>query len=111
MFPAIRIQLSCSNQALDLGDEGFDLGIRVSFSPDHDLVARKLAANRATMCATPDYLERFGRPQTIEDLSDHRCVLFTAVSSAGHWTDVKHWLAASLDKTIRLQEDYKISID
>jgi len=44
-YPKIRVQLSCGNRALDLGNEGFDLGIRVSFNPHPNLVARKLALN------------------------------------------------------------------
>ena len=52
-YPKIRFELSCSNRALDLGDEGFDLGIRISFDPALSLVARKLAANRsASWCDT-----------------------------------------------------------
>jgi DNA-binding transcriptional LysR family regulator len=36
-YPKIRVNLSCSNRALDLGDVGFHLGIRVSFNPDRIL--------------------------------------------------------------------------
>ena len=84
-YPEIRIKLFCSNQSLDLGDEGFDLGLRVSFNPDPNLVVRKLAVNRATICATPGYLDRYGTPEKIDDLKKHRCILFTPVSSAGFW--------------------------
>ncbi len=52
-YPQIQVKLSCSNRPLDLGDEGLDLGIRVSFKPDPNLVARKLAANRGVLCASP----------------------------------------------------------
>src|SRR5262245_17125968 len=52
-FPKIRVSLSCSNRTLDPGDEGFDLGVRVSRKPPPHLVARKLATNRAVLCAAP----------------------------------------------------------
>ncbi len=32
-YPKIRVNLSCTNRPVDLGDERFDLGIRVSFKP------------------------------------------------------------------------------
>ena len=85
-YPKIQVKLFCSNRPLDLGDEGFDLGIRVSFAPNPNLVARKLAANRSVLCASPAYLKRRGIPRRIEDLSKHECVLFPAIAPKGVWT-------------------------
>ena len=82
-YPKIRVKLFCSNRALDLGDEGFDLGIRVSFNPAPNLVARKLAVNRSVLCASPAYLKRHGMPRRIEDLRKHECVLFPAACAQG----------------------------
>jgi DNA-binding transcriptional LysR family regulator len=86
MYPKIRVKLSCSNRPLDLGGEGFDLGIRVSFDPAQNLVARKLADNRGILCASPAYLEQHGTPRRIEDLRKHQCVLFPALAPKGVWT-------------------------
>ena len=85
-YPKIRVKLSCSNRPLDLGEEGFDLGIRVSFSPAPNLVARKLADNRSVLCASPAYLERHGMPRRIDDLHRHDCVLFPPMAPKGVWT-------------------------
>lgn len=85
-YPQIQVKLSCSNRPLDLGDEGLDLGIRVSFKPDPNLVARKLAANRGVLCASPEYLERRGSPRRVEDLRRHACVLFPPLAPKGVWT-------------------------
>jgi DNA-binding transcriptional LysR family regulator len=85
-YPKIRVKLSCSNRPLDLGDEGFDLGIRVSFGPDPNLVARKLAPNQAVVCASMAYLEQHGTPRRVEDLRKHECVLFPALAPKGVWT-------------------------
>ena len=85
-YPKIQVKLFCSNRAVDLGDERFDLGIRVSFKPAPNLVARKLAVNRSVLCASPAYLERHGTPRRIEDLSQHECVLFPALAPKGVWT-------------------------
>lgn len=85
-YPKIRIELSCSNRTLDLGDERFDLGIRVSFDPAPHLVARKLAANRSVLCSSPAYLERRGTPARIDDLREHDCVIFPPLAPQGRWT-------------------------
>lgn len=85
-YPKIQVKLFCSNRPLDLGVEGFDLGIRVSFVPDPNLVARKLAANRGVLCASHVYLARRGRPRRVEDLRKHECVLFPPLAPKGVWT-------------------------
>jgi DNA-binding transcriptional LysR family regulator len=85
-YPKIQVKLHCSNRPVDLGDEGFDLGIRVSFKPDLNLVARKLAANSSVLCASPAYLERCGMPRRPDDLRKHDCVLFPPLSPKGAWT-------------------------
>jgi DNA-binding transcriptional LysR family regulator len=85
-YPKIQVKLFCSNRPVDLGDEGFELGIRVSFNPAPNLVARKLAANRSVLCASPAYLKRHGLPRRIEDLRKHECVLFPALAPKGVWT-------------------------
>jgi DNA-binding transcriptional LysR family regulator len=85
-YPKVQVKLFCSNRTLDLGDEGFDLGIRVSGDPAPHLVARKLAVNRSVLCAAPAYLERHGTPRCIEDLRKHECVLFPPIAPKGVWT-------------------------
>jgi DNA-binding transcriptional LysR family regulator len=85
-YPKVQVRLSCSNRAADLGDERFDLGIRVSFDPAPNLVARKLAVNRSALCASPAYLKRHGTPRRIEDLRKHECVLFPPLAPKGVWT-------------------------
>jgi DNA-binding transcriptional LysR family regulator len=84
--PKIQVKLFCSNRAVELGDEGFDLGIRISFAPAAHLVARRLAVNRSVLCASPAYLERHGTPRRIEDLRKHQCVLFAPLAPKGVWT-------------------------
>jgi DNA-binding transcriptional LysR family regulator len=86
LYPKIQVKLFCSNRAVELGDAGFDLGIRVSFAPAAHLVARKLAANRAVLCASPAYVERHGMPRRVEDLRKHECVLFAPLAPKGVWT-------------------------
>lgn len=85
-YPKIRVQISCSNRSVDLGETGFDLGIRVAFNPAPNLVARKLAANRSVLCAAPAYIKRYGTPKRIEDLGKHECVMFPPLAPKGVWT-------------------------
>lgn len=85
-YPKIQVRLSCSNRTFDLGEEGFDLGIRVSLQLPPNLVARKLAVTRPVLCASPAYLEQHGTPRRIEDLPKHSAVLFPPLAPKGIWT-------------------------
>lgn len=38
------------------------------------------------MCASPAYLERFGVPQSLDDLAAHRCITFDGLEAASAWT-------------------------
>jgi DNA-binding transcriptional LysR family regulator len=84
-YPEIRIKLSCSNHKVDLGEDGHDIGIRMSSRLDPNLVARKLAVNRRLLCAAPIYLARRGTPQSIDDLAGHDGVLFPPMTLKGAW--------------------------
>lgn len=84
--PEIRVKLSCSNRTLDLGDEGYDIGIRITATPGQNLVARKLAANRKVLCAAPAYLARRGTPRVIDDLAGHDGVLFPPMAPRRAWS-------------------------
>jgi len=87
-YPKIQVRLSCSNRrSQDLGDEGFDLGIRIaSHALDPQLVTRKLAPNRAMLCASSAYLDRRGTPRRPDDLRQHEHVMFAPTAPKGVWT-------------------------
>jgi DNA-binding transcriptional LysR family regulator len=38
------------------------------------MIARQLAAPEVMLCATPEYLRVNGTPQTLDDISQHRCL-------------------------------------
>lgn len=63
------------DRTVDLVQDRIDLAIRLSHRIDDGLVARRLAACRSVLCASPAYLQRAGTPQTPADLASHRCVM------------------------------------
>ncbi len=86
-YPKLELDLLMDDREIDLVAEGFDLGIRSSAQlPDSTLVARKLAPLRQVICASPEYIERCGRPITADALLKHNCVLFSYAGDANEWT-------------------------
>jgi DNA-binding transcriptional LysR family regulator len=72
--PQLQLELSATDRRVDVVGEGFDCVVRVGALADSGLVARKLGELRQINCASPAYLARYGTPQTLEDLRQHRLV-------------------------------------
>ena len=67
-------------------DDHIDLALRIANLPDSSDVAVKLGTIRRVVCASPDYLERRGRPQNPAELADHDVVTFSALAPSEAWT-------------------------
>ncbi len=84
-YPELKLQLSLSDNLVDLVQEGFDVAIRMADLTDSSLVARRLAVDRRIVCAAPSYVEQYGIPQSPEALRDHNCLTVTNVPSMHDW--------------------------
>ena len=73
--PGIEGVLELSNFPLSLGDQGFDIGVRVGEPPDSRLIARPILANRRVLCAAPDYVARMAPLSSLADLATHPCLI------------------------------------
>lgn len=73
-YPRLQLELSSTDRRVDLVAEGFDCIMRVGELSDSTLVARRLGQFRMVNCASPDYLARFGTPQSLADLAQHRLI-------------------------------------
>lgn len=73
-YPHLEVDFYLSDSVMDMVEGGFDIAIRDAELPDSSLVARKLAPVSRILCASPDYLKKYGEPKTPEDLAQHQCV-------------------------------------
>lgn len=73
--PGVRVSVDLNDVKVDLVSAGMDMAIRIGALEDSSLIARQLASNRRVLCASPDYLERHGAPETPADLAAHECLL------------------------------------
>jgi LysR family transcriptional activator of dmlA len=85
-FPELEVRLEVFDRAVDIIQEGFDLEIRVGEDLPQQHICKKLQSNHRVLCATPDYLEKFGTPKKIEDLQNHSCLVLKERNSPfGIW--------------------------
>lgn len=79
LYPNIVLNLSLSNQLVDLVAEGFDLALRLTDEPKPSLIARPLGRMEFYLMASADYLAHHGTPITPAELDHHQAVLPTYV--------------------------------
>jgi DNA-binding transcriptional LysR family regulator len=75
--PGIALTLDLDDRRVSAAAEGFDAILRNGPIDDNRLVVWKLAPSRRLLVASPDYLERFGAPKSLDDLNAHRGIFYT----------------------------------
>ncbi|WP_133650383.1 LysR family transcriptional regulator [Paraburkholderia flava] len=80
LYPDIELHVGEDDRLVDLVREGIDCVLRAGHLPDSSLVAVRVALMEQVTVASPVYLKRFGVPDSLDTLSEHRAVNY--VSSA-----------------------------
>ena len=76
LYPEVNLQLILANEELDLMMRQADCAIRLRQPQQPDLIQRRLFTVHFHLYASPSYVNKHGKPSTIEDLKDHRIVTF-----------------------------------
>ncbi|ARB27226.1 LysR family transcriptional regulator [Pseudomonas tolaasii] len=72
--PLIELEISSTDRQVDLLAEGFDCVLRVGAQPDQSVVARWLCSLSMINCVSAGYVQRYGKPETLDDLAQHYLV-------------------------------------
>jgi DNA-binding transcriptional LysR family regulator len=91
LFPDIRVTLITTDEELDLAMREADVAIRLRQPTQPDLIQRKLFSVHFHTYASPEYLKRFGTPQKLEQLDDHRLVMLGG-SIVPSYLQNRNWL-------------------
>ncbi|WP_115720623.1 LysR family transcriptional regulator [Gallaecimonas mangrovi] len=75
--PGLDVELSCTDRRVDMVSEGFDAVVRGGPVRDQGVIARHLLDIPQMNFASPAYIARFGKPETLEDLAKHQVVHYT----------------------------------
>jgi DNA-binding transcriptional LysR family regulator len=82
----VTVRLVLADYVVNLVEDHIDAAIRVGNLPDSSMVATRLGAVGWVACASPQYLEARGIPQTPAALEDHDCIMFEGLYSNNLWS-------------------------
>lgn len=81
--PNVVLDLDLSGQKINLVEEGIDLALRVAMTLDESLIARKLVQVEFPLLASPEFLEKHGRPDKLDDLNDAPFLVYNQMATGG----------------------------
>ncbi len=84
-FPDITVNMVLNNRYVELISEGFDMAIRIGELEDSTLRARKLTETTKRMVGSPEYFKKYGRPQKIDDLNEHKLLHYSNQANNAVW--------------------------
>jgi DNA-binding transcriptional LysR family regulator len=74
-YPEVEVEIAASPNLVDIAVEGFDAGIRLGQFIEADMIAVRLTPPFSfVVVGSPDYLERHGHPERVDDLRHHACL-------------------------------------
>jgi DNA-binding transcriptional LysR family regulator len=91
-YPGIRVELLMTDRVLDLSNGEADVAVRGGEAREKALIGKKIADVPWAIYASRSYVERNGRPKTLEDLGGHSIIEFTgeiAGLAAARWLPSK----------------------
>jgi DNA-binding transcriptional LysR family regulator len=89
-YPDVGLDLTLTEERVDLVSEGVDVAVWLANLEDSNLVARRLTFTNRVVVGSPGYFEKRGMPNTPHDLTQHNCIVFTdSIYSSNGWRFVK----------------------
>jgi len=83
--PEVTGRLLLLDRVTNLLDEGMDVALRIGHLSDSSLVATRVGSVRSVICASPDYLQRYGVPAHPVDLAAHRLIAASGERMVQEW--------------------------
>lgn len=89
--PDVTLSMELTDRSIDLIEDHIDVAIRFSEQlNDVSVISKKLAPNKRVLCASPEYIDKYGAPQKLTDLQTHNCLKLSTVEAFNDWTMTGH---------------------
>src|ERR1700675_4081093 len=74
--PGVELTLELEDRFVDIMGEGYDAIVRHGPVHDDRIIVKRLSASRRLLVASTDYLKRSGNPTSLQDLVQHRGIIY-----------------------------------
>ena len=71
---SLQFEISLGNNFVNFTKESIDLAIRIGDLQDARIIAKHIHDTHYKLVASPDYLAKYGTPETLEALQTHQCI-------------------------------------
>jgi DNA-binding transcriptional LysR family regulator len=107
-YPEIHLEVSLTEEPMDIVSKGFDAGIDIHMRVPADMIGVRLTGPmRVAVVGSPAYFAKRPRPRTPDDLTRHACVQFRRPDDHS----VLVWSFARSGKTCRISVDGRVMVD
>ena len=84
-FPDVQVVAWFMDRSMNLSDDRVDVAFRIGKLPTSNFAVTTVGNVRHVLCASPDYLERYGAPVRVDQLTEHRIIHAVDESSSPEW--------------------------
>ncbi|SON52103.1 Bacterial regulatory helix-turn-helix, lysR family protein [Vibrio tapetis subsp. tapetis] len=104
-YPKVSLRANLSDSNVDFYRDSIDMALRYGSPSDSSLYGFKISTIPKILCATPEYLAKYGTPTHPNDLHEHNGLLYQV-------RDVIHdvWDFQHVDSQSESSENYKIKM-
>jgi DNA-binding transcriptional LysR family regulator len=96
LYPEIRIELVLSDEQIAIAMRAADVAIWAAEPQQSDLIRRRLFTMKIHAYAAPQYVRRYGAPETLDALDDHAIVSYSGTPAA-HLSAIRWLETAGMD--------------
>ncbi|AQS61522.1 HTH-type transcriptional regulator PgrR [Rhizobium rhizogenes] len=107
-WPLVNVDVTVSNQHHDFVAQGYDAGILLGSYVPQDMIAIRLSPpfNWAVF-GSPEYFEKYGKPDTPGELTRHKCIRFRRPEKG----DIYRWEFLDDGQTLRIEPDGPLTVN
>jgi len=92
-YPEVVPYLYLNDDVSNIAESGIDIVVRYGELADSSLISRRLSSSHRVLCASPDYLAKYGIPLIPQDLVNHNCLAMVRSNE-----ELKTWHFQDTDK-------------
>jgi LysR family transcriptional regulator for bpeEF and oprC len=101
LYPEVSVDVTAQDGAIDPSEDGVDASFVLGEPAARGFVARRLTTIGYAICAAPNYLKQHGTPETLADLTEHRCLNYRRQRSGR----AREWALSVDNASVMLEVD------